>query len=182
MQYFLIRATLPMIRQRPSKTMSKYAPNFPLMVFASGLFCLMATGVSAQSATSTLEERMSQKDFEASGLNRLKPAELLHLNAWLGARPAAAGQSGGFSAEPTFYPESGAREPITARVVGQFQGWRGKTRVTLDNDQIWEQAQSGSFGDVSMTDPQVNIKPMMMGSWLMNVKGCGCSVRVKRVE
>ena len=125
---------------------------------------------------------MSQKDFEASGLNRLTPAELLHLNAWLGARPIVAGPSGRFAAEPTFYPESGAREPISARIVGPFQGWRGKTRVTLDNDQIWEQAQSGSFGDVSMTDPEVSIRPMLMGSWLMNVKSCGCSVRVKRVE
>lgn len=162
--------------------MSKYPPNFPLIALASVFVCLLATGVSAQSATSTLEERMSQRDFEASGLSRLTPAELSHLNAWLGARPVVAGQSGRFSSEPTFYPESGAREPITARVVGQFQGWRGKTRVTLDNDQIWEQAQSGSFGDVLMTDPQVDIKPMMLGSWLMNVKGCGCSVRVKRVE
>lgn len=125
---------------------------------------------------------MSQKDFDASGLNRLTPAELLHLNAWLGARPVVAGQSGRFSAESTFYPESGARETINARIVGQFQGWRGKTRVTLDNDQIWEQAQSGSYGDVSMTDPEVSIKPMMMGSWLMSVKSCSCSVRVNRVE
>ncbi|MFZ2236612.1 MAG: hypothetical protein WBP11_12320 [Dokdonella sp.] len=162
--------------------MSKYRTISPLVAFASAVLCLLAAGASAQSTTSTLEERMSQKDFEASGLNRLTPAELSHLNAWLGARPVVAGSNGNFISEPMFYPESSARQPITARIVGQFQGWRGKTRVTLDNDQVWEQAESGAVGDVLMTDPEVSIKPMMLGSWLMNVKGCGCSVRVKRVE
>lgn len=162
--------------------MSRYRPVSPFVALASAALCLLSVGASAQSTTSTLEERMSQKDFEASGLNRLSTEELSHLNAWLGARPVVAGSNGNFSPEPVFYPVDGAREPITARIVGQFQGWRGKTRVTLDNNQIWEQAQSGAVGDVLMTDPEVRIKPMMLGSWLMNVEGCGCSVRVKRVE
>ncbi len=162
--------------------MSRYRPVSPLVVLASAALCLLAVCASAQSATSTLEERMSQKDFEASGLNRLTPAELSHLNAWLGARPIVSGPDGNNRSEPVFYPESGRREPITAHIVGEFQGWRGKTRVTLDNGQVWEQAQSGSAGDVRMSDPSVRIKPMMLDSWLMYVDGCGCDVRVRRVE
>ncbi len=125
---------------------------------------------------------MSRRDFEASGLNRLTAAELSHLNAWLGARPMIAGSNGNASSEPVFYPESGDRKTIAAHIVGEFQGWRGKTRVTLDNGQVWEQAQSGSAGDVRMSDPSVRIKPMTLGSWLMYVAGCGCDVRVKRIE
>ncbi|MEO6075901.1 MAG: hypothetical protein ABIP56_03765 [Dokdonella sp.] len=93
-----------------------------------------------------------------------------------------AGSNGNASSEPVFYPESGDRKTIAAHIVGEFQGWRGKTRVTLDNGQVWEQAQSGSAGDVRMSDPSVRIKPMTLGSWLMYVAGCGCDVRVKRIE
>lgn len=149
-----------------------------------GLLLFAATPLTlAQTNGGTLEERMSQKDFDASGLGRLTPAELAHLNAWLGARPIVAGANGNFAiTEPQFYPSSGSREPITAHIVGAFQGWRGKTRVTLDNGQVWQQDQSGSIGDVQVTDPEVRIKPMMLGSWLMYVDGCGCSARVKRIE
>jgi len=28
----------------------------------------------------------------------------------------------------------------------------------------------------------VRIKPMLLGSWLMYVDGCGCSVRVQRIK
>lgn len=125
---------------------------------------------------------MSQKDFQSSGLNRLTPAELAHLNEWLGARTAVAGPGGPISSEPVFYPKDSARETFNAHIVGKFQGWRGKTRFALDNDQIWEQAESGRLGDIELTDPSVRIKPMLLGSWLMYVDGCGCSLRVKRVE
>lgn len=164
---------MPMFRYR-SKTL--------FFTFVCIALCFAASTAAAQPSLGTLEERMSQKDFDASGLNRLSPAELAHLNAWLGARPVVMGSSGKVRSEPQFYPEDNARQPITARINGTFQGWRGKTRVTLDNGQVWQQDQSGSVGDVQMTDPEVRIKPMMLGSWLMNVDGCSCSVRVKRVE
>lgn len=122
---------------------------------------------------------MTSKDFESSGLNKLSPAELAHLNAWLGSRvPVAVDRTG----EPVFYGAESKREVIRSRIAGSFRGWSGKTAFALENDQVWQQAQSGSFGDISLADPEVRIRPMLMGGWLMYVDGCGCSVRVKRIK
>jgi len=50
---------------------------------------------------STLEERMTDEEFRAAGLDRLSAEELANLNAWLArrnvsTRPAPAGGSQGF--------------------------------------------------------------------------------------
>ncbi|MFI4970442.1 MAG: hypothetical protein ACHP7D_09570, partial [Lysobacterales bacterium] len=63
-----------------------------------------------------------------------------------------------------------------------FIGWRGKTVFTLDNGQEWQQAESGVYDAGKFANPGVKIKPMLLGSWLMYVDGCGCSVRVKRIK
>jgi hypothetical protein len=52
----------------------------------------------------------------------------------------------------------------------------------LENGQEWEQAESGSRATGTFDNPAVRIKPMILGSWLMYVEGCGCSVRVKRIK
>lgn len=145
---------------------------------------LVAAGGSAfaQSAP-TLEERMSQADFSAAGLDRLSPEQLRFLNEWLGSKGISASVAPIKKRDGTmdYYPDEGAREVVESSIVGEFTGWHGRTVVKLENGQKWQQSESGSRGDVRMTDPAVTIKPMSMGSWLMVVKGCNCSVRVKRV-
>ena len=66
--------------------------------------------------------------------------------------------------------------------MGDFNGWSGRTRVTLENGQVWEQAESGARGGHRISSPGVRIKPMSMGSWLMYVDDCSCDMRVKRIE
>jgi hypothetical protein len=81
-----------------------------------------------------------------------------------------------------FYPDSGAREVVESHIDGAFVGWRGKTTFKLDNGQVWKQAESGAYDAGKFENPVVRIKPMLLGSWLMYVEGCGCSVRVQRVQ
>jgi hypothetical protein len=147
------------------------------------LTLLAATSVAgAQSRPPTLEERMSQAEFQASGLDKLSPAELQQLNAWLQAHGGATTQVVDAGGEPVFYPRDGSREPVEDRIAGTFSGWRGHTVFKLENGQEWEQAESGSRATGTFDNPAVRIKPMILGSWLMYVEGCGCSVRVKRVK
>lgn len=141
-----------------------------------------ASAASAQTQSPTLEERMSQADFSAAGLHKLSPEELRSLNAWLEAHGSGIVQYRSPSGGTVFYPDSSARDNVEDRIVGVFQGWRGKTIFTLENGQKWQQAESGARDTGKFDNPVVRIKPMMMGSWLMYVEGCGCSVRVKRIE
>ena len=147
------------------------------------LLALITTVAAAQtSQVPTLEERMSQNDFRASGLSRLSPEELKFLNDWLTAHGTPGGPMVTPSGKPIFYMDESAREVIEAHIDGVFTGWRGKSVFTLDNGQEWRQAESGSYDAGKLSSPSVRIKPMVLGSWLMYVDGCGCSVRVQRVK
>lgn len=146
------------------------------------LLLLAATTVGAQSQPSTLEERMSQTDFRDAGLDKLSPTELAHLNGWLQAHGENKVKYVSASGSPVFYPDSSGRETVEDRIAGNFVGWRGKTVFTLDNGQQWRQAESGIYDAGTFPHPKVKIKPMLLGSWLMYVDGCGCSVRVQRIR
>src|SRR5215470_10845678 len=86
------------------------------------------------------------------------------------------------SGQPVFYPDSSARENVESHIDGLFTGWHGHTVFKLDNGQEWKQAESGAYDAGKFQDPVVRIKPMLLGSWLMYVEGCGCSVRVNRIK
>ncbi len=142
---------------------------------------LSATIAVAQTQP-TLEERMSQTDFRAAGLDQLSPEQLKYLNEWLRTHPSGTTQVVTPSGQPVFYPDSTARETIETHIDGVFTGWRGKTVFKLDNGQEWRQAESGAYDAGKFENPAVRIKPMLLGSWLMYVEGCGCSVRVQRIK
>ncbi|MBL8296883.1 MAG: hypothetical protein JNN30_00930 [Rhodanobacteraceae bacterium] len=151
----------------------------------------LAAALSACSAAtaaefSTLEERMSGAEFTAAGLDRLSPEQLKSLNDWLrvhGLAPGAPVATGGSrNGVPEFYPDDDEREVVEAHIAGRFDGWLGKTTFKLDNGQVWQQAESGMRTDLGLNSPAVRIKPMLLGSWLMYVDGCGCSLRVRRVK
>lgn len=147
------------------------------------LILLAAAGtVAAQPQSPTLEERMSQAEFRAAGLDKLSPEELAQLNAWLQSHGGTQAKYVSANGKQVFYPSSGERSLIETRITGTFTGWRGKTVFRLDNGQEWQQAESGSFSAGEMDNPAVKIKPMILGSWLMVVDNCGCSVRVERVK
>lgn len=147
------------------------------------LTCLLTAtaGAHAQSTAPTLEERMSQAEFQNAGLNKLSPEELANLNAWIGAHGGSV-RYVGTGGNAAFDTDVGERAVIESSIAGTFKGWREHTVFTLENGQQWAQAESGSVSPGVFENPKVRIKPMMMGSWLMVVEGCGCSVRVRRVK
>lgn len=134
---------------------------------------------------SSLEERMTDSEFKAAGLDKLTPEELAALNAWLQRRTA------GTAAAATYVPPSedrtGFRDPVdsdgvVSRIAGNFTGWTGKTQFKLENGQVWEQAESGSMRGVNVDSPAVMIRPAFMGSWLLKVEGFNQQIRVRRIK
>ncbi|UXI67210.1 hypothetical protein [Tahibacter amnicola] len=145
---------------------------------------LALSGTATAAEFSTLEERMSRKEFDAAGLGRLSAEELKALNDWLRVNGLAPGApvATGKNRTPEFYPEEAEREVVEAHIAGNLTGWLGKTQFKLDNGQVWQQAESGMRTDLNLANPQVRIKPMLLGSWLMSIDGCNCSLRVRRVK
>lgn len=76
---------------------------------------------------------------------------------------------------------TGEREEFSARIVGSFRGWTGRTLFRLDNGQVWQQSESGSY-EISLDSPEVRLRPKAMGSWMLVLKHNNRGVRVRRVE
>lgn len=147
------------------------------------LVILASAPLFAQDTPSTLEERMPAADFNASGLNKLSPEELQFLNSWLASHPAPGARGTAVSGfATTFYPDDSQRQTIENKIDGEFVGWRGKTTWRLENGQEWQQVESGLRTGEKLSHPNVRIKPMIFGSWLMIVDGCDCNLRVKRIR
>jgi hypothetical protein len=150
-----------------------------LMLPAALALFLVALPVMAQQFSS-LEERMSAADFKAAGLDKLSPQELQFLDSWLRTHEQVKTVSA--SGQPVFYTDNQPRAKFQTHLVGHFNGWAGHTVFTLDNGEVWKQAESGSYSCPDIDNPKVTIKPMILGSWLMYVQGCSQSVRVERVQ
>lgn len=154
------------------------------MYRALGLALLFAALSVSAAETSTLEERMSKDEFRAAGLGKLSPAELKVLNDWLVGHQQVKTVKEFVTptGKPVFETDQGERQVVETRISGRFSGWYGKTIFRLDNGQEWTQAESGQFSNGKYDNPKVKVKPMLLGSWLLYVEPCGCSVRVERTK
>lgn len=152
---------------------------------------------------STLEERMSGAQFRAAGLDKLSPEELASLNQWLRehgatgtvamptapvattpagtAAPAAAPVAPAVADRNGFNTPETPRTAINDRIKGTFRGWSGTTLFRLENGQVWQQAEPDGW-KIERESPKVEIRPKMMGSWMLRIEGFNRSVRVKRIQ
>lgn len=165
-----------------------------ILVFASQV----QRAAMAAESFSTLEERMTDKEMQETGINKLTDQELARLNEWLRrhsvatlknaqARPASAGgeitDTRGFELKKNKKKDSNLGKTIHAHIVGAFSGWKGKgTLFKLDNGMVWKQAEAGTFAIREVTDPEITIKRGFLGDWNLSVVGYATTVRVKRVQ
>ncbi len=153
----------------------------------------MAPLTWAQSAANDLKQQMTAAEFKAAGLDKLSPAELAALDAWLqrkvGVETAAAveqareeGRKEVVEKNRGFF-DFGSNEPITSSIVGEFRGFGGKGKsFTLENGQVWEQTEAASLAGARKTDPKVSIRPGMLGVWYMKIDGYNTQAKVRRVK
>ena len=155
---------------------------------------LLLAGLSVAAGAAAADEpgfdvlkSMSVTDFRATGLDKLSDAQIKALDGWFadyqrqhvlictGAAPAAA---------PALAATPAAADtfPVTAHIVGEFHGWSGSTRVTLDNGQVWEQMDDATVTAGRMTNPKVTITRGAFNSFYISVDGVSDSVEVKRIK
>jgi len=159
--------------------------------------------VSAYAADefSTLEERMSGKEFKETGLGKLTDTELSALNDWLrrhsvatlenavarsdsssavAGNPYGTGDLRGFPNQPKGEPED---DVINSTIVGTFDGWQTKgTLFKLANGMIWQQTENDSFHIPPVENPAVTIKKGFLKKWKLSVVGHKDKVSVMRIQ
>jgi hypothetical protein len=152
------------------------------LLVLSAVCAVSAAGASFAADLAPIQSRMSPSDFHAAGLDKLSPAELKSLDDWLKGNNTTTTTYVTPTGAPVFYPKSSDREVVESRIDGRFTGWYGNNVFKLENGQEWTQAESGQMTGGKYDHPKVKIKPMLLGSWLMYVEPCGCSVRVNRTK
>lgn len=156
------------------------------------LILALAPMVLQAQSFSSLEERMSESEFQAAGLDKLSPEELAALNAWLrdraGSAVAAPVDTGPAAAAVPedrrgFDVPQGPKDPIVSRITGEFRGWDGAgVEIALDNGQVWKTTDQVSRLAVKLSNPVVVITPGMFNAWFLKVEGYSSRVRVERVR
>ena len=146
---------------------------------------------------STLEERMSGKEFKETGLGKLTDEELATLNKWIRrhsvatldnatARPAGSATTG--ASEDTRGLKSKKEDDsmgkvINGTIIGTFNGWKGKgTLFRLTNGMVWQQTENDTFYVKATENAEITITRGLMGNWRLSMVGFNSAVSVKRVK
>jgi hypothetical protein len=163
-------------------------------LFLSIALAVASTCTFAQERTlEPLRDAMSEGEFKAAGLDKLSPAELAALDAWLQQRVGQqtaqaveqAKQEGRKEVEQETrgFFDFGTAEPIASTIVGEFNGFAKGRQYTLANGQVWEQVEAVSLAGVRRTDPAVKITPSRFGNkWFMKIDGYNTAAPVRRIK
>ena len=158
----------------------------------------MHFAAQAADSFSTLEERMSGKEFKETGMVKLTDEELSALNNWLrrhsvatlenvSTRSAASTANTESSTDMRGFENQSKGDPagddIHGTIVGTFDGWKKKgTLFKLTNGMIWKQIEEDVFYVKPTENAEIVIHKGFMGSWRLSMVGYGSAVRVKRVK
>ncbi len=166
------------------------------------LLLLASAPVYAQQAVQ-LQQQMGATEFKASGLEKLSPSELHHLQQWLAEHsgtlatmlPASDAESaaavrdnqaansrrGWFSHKSK--PDSvdtKDRSTVTSKIAGSFNGWDTGSVLTFENGQKWRVIDGSSLSvGKTLVDPEVTVKPGFLGSWTLKVRGYNTNAKVE---
>lgn len=161
--------------------------NKSLILLATTFALTAGTAGLAQQGFSTIEERMTGKEFTEAGLDKLSNEELVALNEWLRAHSVATLDNAsqeytdarGFETQAMAALDDG---DIMSPIKGEFSGWTGDTVFELENGMIWQQAEGGTFYISPTTDAVAVIDKGVFNAWRLKVDGYSKTVRVKRLQ
>ena len=157
------------------------------LALAALLACVVPAAIAQTQPA--IERQMTPVEFKAAGLDKLSADELAHLNMWLGRTLAtetakvAADVKQQIEHQNRGFFDFGSAAPITGRLIGEFHGF-GKGKIySLDNGQVWQQIDDGELPGIRLTNPEVNIKPAMVGNtWYLSVGRYHSRAQVKRIK
>ena len=127
----------------------------------------------ARADDSTLEERMSYKEFTRFGLDKLSPDQMRGLNEWMKAhgQSCAPTAAAGMQAAPAAAnAQASPPDHVTSRIAGDFSGWEKGTVLTLANGQKWEVRDDEPLIASREKSPEVTVEKGLLG-WTLGVAG-----------
>jgi hypothetical protein len=157
------------------------------LALAALLACVVPAAIAQTQPA--IERQMTPAEFKAAGLDRLSADELAHLNAWLGrtldieTSKATAVAKKKVEDDNRGFFNFGSQTAISSRISGEFGGLAMGRTYSLENGQVWKQIESESLAGVRLSNPEVTIKPGMVGNvWYLQIKGYNTRAKVQRVK
>lgn len=152
------------------------------LVLTAALAACAMTSAHADD-NSSLEERMSYKDFKSLGLDKLSPEQLKGLSEWIkahgGTCPPGVAAPGAAGIAPAAAPApTGSKDMYSARLVGEFKGWEKGTVLRLADGTAWEVRDDEPFVAHSASSPIVTVDKSLIAGWRLSVAGYNEVARV----
>ena len=151
--------------------------NNSLLASLLAVLLLTPTLASAQERFPGIKSLMTNEELEASGVNDLSRRQVDALNTWL--IRYTANEAPVLQVENEEVQEV-VNQGVTTKIVGEFNGWSGKTRFVLENGQVFEQRRRGRW-KITLNNPEVHISQNIMGAYEMEVVSEGKSIGVRRL-
>jgi len=151
------------------------------LVLTAALAACAMTSAHADD-NSSLEERMSYKDFKSFGLDKLSPEQLKGLSEWIklhgGACPPGVAPAVGSAAPAAAPAPAGSKDKYSARLVGEFKGWEKGTIIHLADGTAWEVRDDEPFIAHAASSPMITVEKSLIAGWRLSVAGYNEVARV----
>jgi NADH pyrophosphatase NudC (nudix superfamily) len=159
----------------------KHPYSFFVFLVALALAPLQATQAE-NSDFPGVAKAMTPADYEASGLQKLDPAERAKLDEFIRKYLATSNEKVATEAVDKAVKEKKVQAPevIQSKIVGPFTGYTGHTTFTLENGQRWTQSQRDNAYFPKIDSPPVIIVKGGFG-YRMYIAGGG-AIRVTKVN
>ena len=163
-------------------------PGVRMKPYLIAFFFVLSAGMAnAQSGDDrSIQEKMSPQEFKAAGLDKLDKAELKNLNDWInGVKTVVIEKPVIVEKVVTVPATEKAVEPtedFQSTIVGEFSGFRGSTRITLANGQIWDQADNKQLFVKKIKDAKATFSYSSFAGWKVQIEGYNAWIRVKRAN
>lgn len=140
---------------------------------------LLAFTASATDQFPGIEGLMSEQEFSDAGLEKLSPAEIEALEAWLVG--FTAGEASLLRANNEEVKKASKKFEVLSTLDGEFRGWSGGTIFSLSNGQRWQQRLSGRYDYDGPRNPSVRISRNWAGYYRMTIVETGKSIGVSPI-
>jgi hypothetical protein len=143
------------------------------------------TGALAASAWVDLEQRFTQDQMHATGLDTLSATQLVELNRLLreDVERATAASPPRVERDPERSRFIGFNDaPIESTLVGTLAGWEPGTEFELANGQRWKVLKGHYTLSRPLQAPKVRVVPGAAGRWFFRLDDDTPGARVYRVD
>jgi septal ring-binding cell division protein DamX len=77
---------------------------------------------------------------------------------------------------------SSASDELQSTLQGTLKNFGGRRSFTFTNGQVWQMIEDGSYAGPTLNDPEVFIRPGIVGTFWLRIPDAGLRVRVKPLK